>query len=70
MALDLGLLGSLYVAYRIAIGAQARSVARQFVPWALLSLLLFGAGVWIVLQPMEMRGMLPTAANKIARLDR
>jgi cytochrome c oxidase assembly factor CtaG/polyferredoxin len=70
MALDLGLLGSLYVGYRIAIGTQARSVAREFAPWALLNLLLFSAGVWIVLQPMEMRGMLPTAVTDIARCER
>jgi hypothetical protein len=68
LALDLGLLGSLYVTYRIAAAARARSLVREFAPWALLSLVLFGAGVWIVLQPMEMRGML-TGAAEIARLE-
>jgi cytochrome c oxidase assembly factor CtaG len=70
LALDLGFLGSLYVAYRIAIEAQTRLAVRQFVPWALLLLILFAAGVWIVLQPMEMRGMLPTAPDEVARLER
>jgi hypothetical protein len=70
LALDLGLLASLYVAYRVAISAQMRLVVREFVPWAFLILVLFGAGVWIVLQPMEMRGMLPSAAGEIARLER
>jgi hypothetical protein len=32
------------------------SVLKVFAPWALLIVLLFAAGVWIVLQPMEMRG--------------
>ena len=30
-------------------------------PWALLIVVLFAAGVWIVLQPMQMRGTLPAA---------
>src|SRR5258707_11886576 len=29
---------------------------KVFAPWALLIVLLFAAGVWIVLQPMQMRG--------------
>jgi cbb3-type cytochrome oxidase subunit 3 len=28
------------------------------VPWVLLFTLMFAAGVWIVLQPMQMRGTL------------
>ena len=31
---------------------------RAFAPWAVLIVLLFAAGVWIVLQPMQMRGTL------------
>ena len=27
-------------------------------PWALLLVLLFAAGVWVLLQPMQMRGTL------------
>ena len=34
---------------------------KVFAPWALLMVLLFAAGVWIVLQPMEMRGTMFTA---------
>jgi hypothetical protein len=58
--LDMGLLLSLYAAYRIAL-AQAPSLPRALkalAPWALLLVLLFAAGVWIVLQPMQMRGTL------------
>jgi cytochrome c oxidase assembly factor CtaG len=56
--LDLGLLLALYTGYQIAIGLASRpsQALRAFIPWGLLSLLLFAAGVWIVLQPMQMRG--------------
>ena len=59
--LDAGLLLSLYAAYRIALGqcAQSWQVRKVLIPWALLIVLLFVAGVWIVLQPMQMRGTLP-----------
>jgi hypothetical protein len=30
---------------------------RVFVPWAALALLLAAAAVWLLLQPMEMRGV-------------
>jgi cytochrome c oxidase assembly factor CtaG len=59
--LDLGLLLSLYVAYRIALtqSDQASRALRIASPWAALIILLFAAGVWIVFQPMQMRGSLP-----------
>jgi ferredoxin len=56
--LDAGLLLSLYTAYRIAL-TQAPNPAKAFtacLPWAFFLAVLFGAGVWIVLQPMQMRG--------------
>ena len=56
--LELGLLVSLVVAYRIAVrevGAGPRAF-RAFLPWGLLALLLSGAGIWLLMQPMEMRG--------------
>ncbi len=56
--LELGLLVSLVVAYRIAVrevGPGPRAV-RAFAPWGLLALFLSVAGVWLLLQPMEMRG--------------
>jgi ferredoxin len=58
--LDFGLLLSLYACYRIALSQSARaSVAlRALTPWAILLILLFVTGVWIVLQPMQMRGTL------------
>ncbi len=61
--LDLGLLLSLYVAYRIALtqSERASQALKVLAPWALLIVLLFAAGVWIVLQPMQMRGTLSAA---------
>jgi cytochrome c oxidase assembly factor CtaG/polyferredoxin len=58
--LDFGVLGSLYVAYRIALSWSDRGprILAILWPWALLIMLLFAAGVWIVLQPMQMRGTL------------
>jgi hypothetical protein len=59
--LDLGLLLTLHTAYRIAVGLSSRpsQALRAFIPWGMLCLLLFAAGVWIVLQPMQMRGTMP-----------
>jgi hypothetical protein len=58
--LDLGLLSSLYVAYRLALDQTERpsQTLKVLAPWAVLIVLLFAAGVWIVLQPMQMRGTL------------
>jgi hypothetical protein len=50
--LDMGLLLSLYAGYRLAPSLKALA------PWALLMVLLFAAGVWILFQPMQMRGTL------------
>jgi ferredoxin len=67
LALDFGLLASLYVGYRIASrhrSAQTGAgVLASFLPWACLIVLLFAVGVWIVFQPMEMRGMLSAKGN-------
>jgi polyferredoxin len=58
--LDVGLLLSLYTTYRIAKSRSSRLslVLKALAPWALLILLLFAVGVWIVFQPMQMRGTL------------
>ena len=55
--LDLGLLLSLYAGCRMTRG-RSPAAWRAFVPWAFLIVLLFATGVWIVLQPMQMRGTL------------
>jgi cytochrome c oxidase assembly factor CtaG len=58
LSLDVGFLLSLYVGYRLARDRSTRPM-RALAPWALLMVLLFVAGVWTVLQPMQMRGTLP-----------
>jgi hypothetical protein len=56
--LDLGMLLSLYTGYRISLAQSSgwSQKGRAFVPWALLIVLLFATGVWIIFQPMQMRG--------------
>jgi cytochrome c oxidase assembly factor CtaG len=63
LMLDFGLLLSLYTGFRIAESNTTRisQALKVFAPWAILTLLLFICGVWIVFQPMEMRGTLPAA---------
>jgi hypothetical protein len=60
MFLDLGMLLSLYTGYRIALARSWRWSQRLwgFAPWAALIVFLFAAGVWIIFQPMQMRGTL------------
>ncbi len=59
LCLDCGLLLSLYAGYRIALAQPVGvpNALKALAPWAVLIVLLFAAGVWIVLQPMEMRGL-------------
>ena len=56
--LDLGLLLSLFVAWRIAGQLNAGRHLMTFLPWGTLATILYAAGVWIIFQPMEMRGMM------------
>ncbi len=61
--LDVGLLLSLYTVYRIALDRTSdfRRSLKALLPWAVLMVLLFATGVWIVLQPMQMRGTMQMA---------
>ncbi|MEX2113046.1 MAG: cytochrome c oxidase assembly protein [Pirellulales bacterium] len=63
LMLDVGLLLSLYSGYRIAEQQSPRvsHALRAFVPWAAIVVALFVVGVWIVYQPMQMRGTLEMA---------
>jgi cytochrome c oxidase assembly factor CtaG len=68
MSLDFGLLASLYLVYLIAT-KSAQTVQRTVaaaLPWWALSLALFGLGVWILLQPMEMRGTISSFGGGMA----
>ena len=52
LMLDCGLLLSLYVTWRIV------ERLKIFLPWASVACALYAAGIWILLQPMQMRGMM------------
>ena len=54
--LALGLVGSLLVIYQLADGDCAESPLRAFVPWAAVSVVLWIAAMWMMFQPMDMRG--------------
>ncbi len=54
--LALGLIGSLGVGLRIARREFGALAPRAFAPWAALHLVLFATAVWLLVQPMEMRG--------------
>lgn len=60
LLLELGMLVSLTVGYRIARQRQgtAAEAARALLPWAVLIVALFFTGAWMMTQPMEMRGVI------------
>jgi hypothetical protein len=60
ITLEVGLVGSLVLLYFIARATfpTLRTARRAFAPWALLAVMLAGAGAWIMTQPMAMRGMM------------
>jgi len=64
LLLDGGVLISLYVAWRIArqYAPPLGSALRLTAPWAIVALILYLAGVWIMLQPMQMRGTMQMRA--------
>ena len=62
LILDIGLLVSIWLQYKLARGLTSR-LSREFaawLPWAVLSAALWLTGVWIIFQPMEMRGTMPS----------
>jgi cytochrome c oxidase assembly factor CtaG/ferredoxin len=71
IALAVGLLATLYATLRIA-ESQANSASaalRAAAPWAILNLCLYAGGVWILRQPMEMRGTLSDGGDVIATAE-
>src|SRR5262245_7442270 len=58
LLLDLGLLLTLWVVWRIARDGGPRRALAPVIPWAGAATALWAAGVWIVCQPMAMRGMM------------
>ena len=59
LLLDAGLLLALYLAWRIALVYAPRvgDAFRLFAPWAGIATALYITGVWLLLQPMQMRGL-------------
>ena len=59
MILGIGLLVSLGVCWRTGrnLAGPIPTALKLSLPWSLLALLLYSLGAWILLQPMEMRGM-------------
>jgi hypothetical protein len=53
-----GLLGALVTAFQIAVGyyPNRKAALRAFLPWGVMALILLVAALWIMFQPMEMRG--------------
>ena len=58
LLLELGMLVSLTIGYRIAKEQQGvvSKAIRALLPWAVLIVALFFTGAWLMTQPMEMRG--------------
>ena len=54
--LSLGLFGSLLVTYRISEQNYFDRRWQAFIPWAVLCVILFTSALWLLNQPMEMRG--------------
>jgi len=59
VVLDAGLLLALYIGWRLALlyAPRARDALRLLAPWGGLAMALYAFGIWILLQPMQMRGM-------------
>ncbi len=59
LLLDAGLLLTLYLAWRISKTRMNRArPAAVFLPWGFLAVVLYGIAIWIVLEPMQMRGIM------------
>jgi cytochrome c oxidase assembly factor CtaG/ferredoxin len=58
LAIDLGFLATLYSMWRVArdIGESSSRLLLIFLPWGFFALGLFALAIWIIFQPMEMRG--------------
>src|SRR6266850_1368019 len=60
LVLDLGLLFTMYIGWRMAsrFRLSFTHTLRLNAPWASLAVVLYSIGVWIIFQPMQMRGMM------------
>jgi hypothetical protein len=62
--LDAGLLLTLYMGWRLArqMTAGIRRTLRMLAPWVVCVVLVYAVGFWLLLQPMQMRGMMSGGA--------
>ena len=62
LILDIGLLASIWLQYKLARQLTGRLISEfaAWLPWAILTTALWITGVWIIFQPMEMRGTMPS----------
>jgi cytochrome c oxidase assembly factor CtaG/ferredoxin len=60
LLLDAGLLLTLYLGWRLALQwvPRASRAVLLLLPWATAVVLTYAAGIWILLQPMQMRGVM------------
>jgi hypothetical protein len=67
LVLDLGLLFTLYIGWRMAsrFRLSFTHTLRLNAPWASLAVVLYSIGVWIIFQPMQMRGMMMDSVQTI-----
>jgi hypothetical protein len=60
LLLDAGILLSLYAGWHVAgdYTNRARAGLLLLTPWATVAAALYAVGIWVLLQPMQMRGMI------------
>jgi len=56
LLLDAGFLLTLYLLWRVSSQLAPGKKLSAFLPWGALATVLYATGVWIIFQPMEMRG--------------
>jgi cytochrome c oxidase assembly factor CtaG/ferredoxin len=57
LLLNAGALFSLWILWRKSQGFVPQRSFRFFMPWATIAVILYALGVWIIFQPMELRGL-------------
>jgi ferredoxin len=57
LILNVGVLFSLWMLWRKSLATAGRRAGLFVLPWALLALGLYAVGLWIIFQPMELRGL-------------
>ncbi|MCH2153532.1 MAG: cytochrome c oxidase assembly protein [Phycisphaerales bacterium] len=62
LILDVGLVVTLWLQYRLSgrLTTNLRREVAALLPWAILTMALWALAVWIIFQPMEMRGTMPS----------